>query len=173
MKTQRIFLFFGLAMLIFVATIFLFVYKTFSPGSGGNNTPNFVSPSQTASNTPNQPSQPDTSTPPQTAPPQSDTHTALEDCIALKTSDAQGKNYEPGSLLVSFADIMGYETALATIRDLGLDPDPSQDAKNNFTQYHWLPVAVPKGQEFKWQCVLDASEGIKKASLNATFNLSQ
>jgi hypothetical protein len=63
--------------------------------------------------------------------------------------------------------------AVEMIRLLGLRADTSSEARSNFNQNHWLTVTVPTGKEFQWQCQLDASEGIKKANLNITFNLRQ
>lgn len=174
MKVQRVLLLLVFVVVIFLAIIALFLYKSFAPG---NQTPHDFgnNPSPTTNNG-------NPGIPPGTTndggsnsdqPVSTDTHTAIDDCIVLKASEAAGKEYERGSLLVTFESAMGYETALETVRLLTLTPDSSATAKTNFETYHWLPVSVPTGEEFKWQCLLDASEGVKRTNLNITFNLRQ
>jgi hypothetical protein len=97
----------------------------------------------------------------------------LDDCVILKAHVAEGKEYEKGSLVVTFFDLLDYDTALESLSLLGLTPDTSQIAKDNFVSHHWLPVSVPAGSEFKWQCQLEASEGVKTTNLNLTFKLHQ
>ncbi len=170
MKTKHVILISILVFVVFLGTIAMFVYKTFTGGptpsqrvdTNTEQTQNQINNSTTTATTTNT-----TNIPPP------DNHTALDDCIELKANEAKGKEYERGSLLVSFFNSLSYSLALDTIKLLGLRPDDSTEAKNNFNQNHWLTVFVPKGKEFEWQCKLDASEGIKKANLNLTFNLRQ
>lgn len=164
MKIEKILLFTLLVALIFIATIVLFVFKTFTPSPQDRNQPQVTQPKPTA-----------TSTKPTTTPTQTntDSHSAINDCIELKASEAEGKQYERGSLLVTFLSGVDYNTAVESIELLDLKADTSSEAKSNFSQYHWLPVSVPFGTEFQWQCVLDSSEGVRKANLNFTFNLRQ
>ena len=165
MKIQRVVLIFVLVAIIFFATIAMFVYTTFtSPINSGRDNKN---PSVEV------PQQP-TTTPPNTPPlSETDNLNVINGCIALKASLAQGKQYEKGSLIVTFLDLVSYEIALESLRFFKLTPDTSSLGKQNFNSYHWLSVGVPSGEEFKWQCLLEAGEGIKKANLNLTFNLRQ
>jgi len=169
MKTSHIISILVLVVVVFFATIFLFLYKSFDTG-----TVNRSGESQNSSTNQNQSTTTPTTTPTtSTTPPSSDTHTALDDCIELKASEANNKNYVRGSLLVSFFNSVDYDMAVEMIRLLGLRAETSSEARSNFNQNHWLTVTVPNGKEFQWQCQLDASEGIKKANLNITFNLRQ
>lgn len=159
-------------LVVFLALIALFLYKSFTPGTNPNRDADRpaevidISPDTEGSSTGTPNTDPN-------GPAQADSHTILGDCIALKTTEAVGKDYERGSLLVTFATAMDYETALSSMRLLGLSPDTSASAKENFEIYHWLPVGVPDGEEFKWQCLLETSEGVRGATLNITFRLRQ
>ena len=166
MKIEQVLLFTLLVPLIFVATIVLFVFKTFSPISNqsNNNSQQIVQPIK--QNTQNQP----TTTTSQVA---TDNHSPLDDCIELKSSEAVGKKYEKGSLLVTFPDSLGFNDAIEIAGIVGAQADTSSDARNTFNQYHWLTVSVPRGEEFKWQCLLEGADGVRRANLNFTFNLRQ
>lgn len=171
MKPQHIILIFVLVAVVFVGTIFLFIFKTFSGPTGprtDSNLPTNVASSTNSTNPTSSSTTPDSGN--LTVP---DNHTALDDCIELKAYEAKGKTYEKGSLLVSFYSAVEYSLAVESIKLLGLNTDENSDSRNNFNQNHWLTVRVPTGKEFEWQCTLDASEGIKKANLNLTFNLHQ
>ena len=172
MKLERIILTSIFVLVVFLAIIALFLYKSFTPGTNQNRDND--RPSETI-NTDYQPTDvPDATTNDDTnVPAQADTHTVLDGCITLKASEAAGKDYERGSLLVTFATAMDYNTAVSGIRLLGIDPDTSVSAKENFEIYRWLPVSVPEGEEFEWQCLLDISEGIRSANLNVVFRLRQ
>ncbi len=173
MKLKQIFIFFALVMVIFVATIAIFVYKTFSPSRDASQPPQSVSnPYGDPGSQSNLPP-PAASTTSPSIPSQADGHTAIDDCIALKSSEAQGKQYERGSLLVSFKDGVTFSAAVSDMKALELAPDISESSKNNFSEYHWLSVGVPRGEEFKWQCLIDTESTVKRANLNTTFDLRQ
>ncbi len=159
----------GLVGVIFVAIIGLFVYTTFSPGKTVDHSNDikdpFVEPTPQSTTTVNVETI-DTVTP-------TDSHSAIDDCIELKANEARGKRYERGSLLVTFRSDVAYGLAVESMGLLDLKTEVSDQAENNFDLYHWLTVFVPSGDEFKWQCVLDTSEGVKKANLNITFDLRQ
>ncbi len=165
MKIERVILFTVLVAVIFVATIVLFFFKTFSPGPNQNqNPPVFTQPTKPATTT--NPTATSTQ-------PAADNHTALDDCIELKAFNAQGKSYEKGSLLVTFPNSVNFSTAIEIIDIVGAKTDTSSAGRDNFNSHHWLTVTVPKGEEFKWQCLLEGADGVRKANLNFTFNLAQ
>lgn len=166
MKIEQVLLFTLLVALIFIATIVLFVFKTFAPISNqpNNNSQQIVQP--TKQNVQTQP----TTTSAQVA---TDNHSPLDDCIELKSSEAAGKKYEKGSLLVTFPNSLGFNDAIEIAGVVGVQADSSSDALNTFNQYHWLTVSVPHGEEFKWQCLLEGADGVRRANLNFTFNLRQ
>ncbi len=164
MKIEKVILFTLLVALIFVATIVLFIFKTFAPNPV-DQTPHFTQPVPAATTT-----RP-TTTP--TTKPNTDNHTALDDCIELKSSVAQGVQYEKGSLLVTFLNSVDYNTAVDISNVVGVNPDTTSESQTNFNSHHWLSVSVPRGEEFKWQCLLEGADGVKKTNLNITFNLAQ
>lgn len=156
----------GLVAVIFIATLAMFIYSTFAPVQSPQ--PNQNQTPQTQ-NGPNPQTSP-TSTP---AKPNIDLSDPLSECISAKTSAAIGKQYVRGSLIASFVTGMDYDTAIETLQALGLNVTASVSDRSNFDQYHWLTVSVPSGQEFRWQCKLETSEGIKRSSLNFTFTLHE
>lgn len=164
MKIERVVFVLVLVGLVFVAIIALFVYKTSVPAPETE----YV---ETATTT--DPAQENPSESSNNLPPQTDQHNALDDCIELKANEAIGKEYERGSLLVTFHDLVSFSTAIESLELLGLSAIESSTARSNFDRYNWLSVSVPSGEEFKWQCLLDASEGVKGASLNIIFKLRQ
>jgi len=159
----------GLVGVIFVAIIGLFVYTTFSPGPAADHSNDIKDP--IVETVPKATTTIDIENIDTTRP--IDTHSAIDDCIKLKANEAKGKQYERGSLLVTFRNDIVYGLAIETMGLLDLKTEVSDEAENNFDTYHWLTVFVPSGQEFKWQCVLDTSEGVKKANLNIRFELRQ
>ncbi len=166
MKIERVLLFTLLVALIFIATIVLFVFKTFSP-----------SPDRTHDNAPQvtQPTKPTTQNQPTSSIPQipTDNLTTLDGCIELKSSEAVGVQYEKGSLLVTFPDSLLFSDAIEIVQVVGLDADSTSEAQSTFNAHHWLTVFVPPGEEFKWQCLLEGADGVRRATLNRTFNLRQ
>lgn len=165
MRIERIVFVLILVGVVFVAIIALFVYKTFTPESETRYVPTDSVDIQDNESGGSEESR--------EVPPFADSHNALDDCIELKANEAMGKTYEPGSLLVTFLDLVSYPTAVESLRILGLEPDTSDQARQNYQSYRWLSVTVPAGEEFRWQCVLDSSEGVKTAGLNLTFWLRQ
>lgn len=163
MKIERIILVVVLVLVIFIALIALFIYKAFTPGANVHSGPEVQAPTTSTQSATSSTQIPDSA----------DNHSAIDECVALKTSEAQGKEFERGSLLVTFQDVATYDIAVEILGLLNLTSDTSKTAQDNFKTYHWLTVTVPVGEEFKWQCVLEASEGIKAARLNTTFRLRQ
>lgn len=165
MKIERVLLFTLLVALIFMATIVLFVFKTFTPSPTQQiNQPNTVQPVKPAT----------TTTPTTTTPkPNTDSHSALDGCIELKAHEASGKQYEKGSLLVTFPQSVSFNSAVEIVNVVGASANTSSEAKTTFNSYHWLTVSVPRGEEFKWQCLLEGADGVRKANLNFILNLAQ
>lgn len=172
MKINRVIVLSILVAVVFLVLIGLFVSKIFSPGPG-NNEPN-QTPTQTQQTPATTSSTQNPSTPTTPDPgPNADTHNALDDCITLKSTEAAGKNFVRGSLIVAFFAQLDYETAVDSMQLLGLRSDTSVEAQQNYRDHHWLTVNVPRNKEFEWQCKLEASEGVKSANLNLNFNLRQ
>lgn len=167
MKIERVIVIFVIVVVIFVTTIAMFVYKTFSPASKSDQNNISTVPVVPISG------QNSTSTVPTQSIPEADSHNAIDDCIELKANASSGKEYERGSLIVTFLPQVSFELAVRSLEYFDLKPEVSKLAKDNFDLYHWLTVTVPTGEEFKWQCVLDSSEGVKRTSLNFTFKLRQ
>lgn len=169
MKPVHIILMLVLVVVIFAGTIFLFIFKSFS-GSGARSTPSTPNAPATTTTTGN-----DTTSPTNTdqTPAEADTHSAIDDCVELKAYEAKDKDFERGSLLVSFYPAVSYSLAVDSMKLLGLNVQTSDSSRSTFNQNHWLTVLVPAGKEFLWQCQLDASEGVKKANLNLIFRLRQ
>lgn len=172
-----------LVAVIFFGTVFMFVYKTSSPRPLTNN-------QQTASYVQNSASSSTQTSGSATTSTQSSGQNSFadnsvldnadpyeSDCVVQKKAAAVGKNYEKGSLLVTFEDVMDFETAVKTIEllnaSLGVRVNDSLDARTNFRQNHWLEVTVSGSSEFQTQCELEKSEGVKRTSLNFLFSLRQ
>jgi hypothetical protein len=171
MKIERIILTLVFVVVVFLAIIALFLYKTLTPSDNVRDfdrLPTIPVNEIPTTSTPTTPPPFDPSTPDS-----ADSHSALDECIAFKASEADGRQYERGSLLVVFQSAMRYETAIDSMRLLNLVPDTSATAKENYEQFKWLTVAVPEGKEFEWQCTLDASEWVRGTNLNTSFNLRQ
>lgn len=174
MKLDRVILAIVLVILIFVAIVVLFAYKTSTPGTNIRYDLDDVQVNDDdLLNNSSNPNTGSNGTNVGTNAPQTDIHNAFDDCVALKTTEAQGKQYVRGSLIVSFLDAVRFNTAIDSVRLLGLKADSSAQAEDNFGTYHWLQVSVPSGEEFKWQCKLETSEGVKRATLNSTFQLHE
>lgn len=172
-----------LVAMIFFGTVFMFVYKTSSPRPLMNN-------QQTASNIQNSASSSTQTSGLATTSTHSSGQNSFvdnsvldnvdsyeSDCVVQKKAAAVGKNYEKGSILVTFEDVMDFETAIKTIEllgtQLGVRVDDSFDTRTNFRQNHWLEVTVSGASEFQVQCELEKSEGVKRTSLNFLFSLRQ
>lgn len=161
MKIQHLVLFGILVLVIFVAVLVMFVYKTFSPDTDFRKTVPVLTETSFVP----------ISTSSVTVLSESDAHDFLDECQIFKMNEILGRQYESGSIIVRFFDAMSYDMAIDIINTIGLESDFSDLVKNNFDRHHWLSVVVPPGEEFKWQCILDASEGIKSTSLNYIFDL--
>lgn len=162
MKLFRIVLTVVFVILICVGIVWLFIYKTTSDNP--NITFNESKPNQTATST---------ATTTDEAQPATDNHNPLDDCIELKANEAKDKDFQKGELLVVFENGISLQTAIESIQFYKLAVVESPDAQSNFNQYRWLTVKVPKDEEFKWQCLLETGEGIKRTILNTMFNLHQ
>jgi hypothetical protein len=167
-----------LVAVMFFGTVFMFVYKTSSPrpltnstnSSQTSNTQTSTSSSSQSNQSSGQNISTDISVPDASAPYESE-------CVIQKKAAAAGKNYEKGSILVTFEDAMDFGTAIKTVellrKELGVQVVESSDVQRNFEQYHWLEAIVPQSSEFSSQCELEKSEGVKRTSLNFLFSLRQ
>lgn len=83
-----------------------------------------------------------------------------------------GRDYERGTILVSFKAGVSYAAMKAFIDSLGLrlhnDPDPAA-----FEEGRWATVRVERGSEFKWICDLRDDAPVRNAGINPIFNLAE
>lgn len=170
-----------LVAVIFFGTVFMFVFKTFAPSTRDIQNNPVVSQSASTSQSSNSNSNSSiipTNTEAPIEIPFSDqeslTPATLSVCATQKKTEAGGRQYEKGSILVTFYDAMDFETAVKSVQLLGLETEDSLTARNNFRQNHWLEATgIPATSEFWIQCQLEGSEGVKRTSLNYLFSLRQ
>lgn len=86
---------------------------------------------------------------------------------------ARKSSYEPGSVLVSFVGGTTFAEAKAFLDSRGLALHNGPSLEESYKAQGWLSVAVPKGTEFKYACLLREFPIVKYANVNPVFKLAE
>ena len=98
----------------------------------------------------------------------------FDECVAdMKLKLPPNGGYDPGSILAAFSSTTTFASAEHVLASYGLAASTSTEAVEGFKAHHWLTIAVPAGQEFRWACILKKDSSVSYASLNQTFSMHE
>jgi len=102
-----------------------------------------------------------------------DRSAARDRCVEKKRSKAQGKDYQRGTLLVSFNERVPFKKAVQTVEAAGASATTSDAVHRSYKERGWFEVSVPDEELFEVQCTLEEVQEVRGTRLNVTFNLAE
>jgi hypothetical protein len=110
-----------------------------------------------------------------TVAPGSNNDQTVSTCIAAlrKETTAAKREYEKGSMLVTFKSGISFDEAKAILATYGVSIKSETSSKASFSSRQLITGAFTPGEEFSKICIVRQDERIKFAGLNVIFNLHE